>query len=620
MGMTMTKVNVSLIGLGVLLVAVGVGASARRPAASARTAPAAQATGGLVIRDARVFDGERVHDKASVLVRDGRVVAIGAEIETPAGADVIDGAGKTLLPGLIDAHAHAFNDALERALVFGVTTELDMFTAHEAAAAWRAEQRSASGAQARADIFSAGTLVTAPGGHGTEYGLVIPTISSPDEAQAFVDARLADGSDYIKIVFDDRGASTPMFPSITTETMKAVVAAAKARGKLAVVHVSTQSSALAAIDAGADGLVHVFNNEPPAGDFASRVKAAGAFVIPTLSVSESVAGIPSGAPLAADSPLARFLTAEERRGLGASFPPRPGGAARRQHAFDATRALHEAGVPVLAGTDAPNPGTAHGSSIHRELELLVEAGLTPVEALAAATSAPARAFGLDDRGRIAPGLRADLVLVAGDATRDILATRAIEAVWKGGVRLDRREPAAEPPPAVPPAATASGIISTFDEPGAEPRAAFGAGWQVSTDSMMGGKSTAAMQVVRPGASGTAGALEVTGEIAAGAPFPWAGPMFFPGDVPMTPVDLSRYKEIVFMARGDGREYQVMMFATRLGNIPASQPFTTGPDWQEYVMPLSAFQGIDGSDLRGVLFSANPEPGTFRFAIDQVRLR
>lgn len=618
MGMTMKKLDASLVGIGVLMVAVGIGAAGRVPSAPAKAA-VTQAAGGLVIRDARMFDGERVHDKTSVLIQAGRIAAIGPDIQTPEGAEVIDGAGRTLLPGLIDSHTHAFNDALERALVFGVTTELDMFTAHQAAAAWRAEQAGAGGAPGRADIVSAGTMVTAPKGHGTQYGLVIPTMSSPEEAQAFVDARIAEGSDYIKIVFDDRGAAAPMYPSVSTETLKAVVAAAKARGKLAVVHIWTQSSALAAIDAGADGLVHIFGNSAPAPDFGARAAKAGVFVIPTLSVNESASGVASGASLASDSPLSRFLTPEEKTGLNGSFPARPGSAEYLQHALDATRALRDAGVPILAGSDAPNPGTAHGASMHRELELLVRAGLTPVEALAAATSAPARAFGLDDRGRIATGMRADLVLVTGDATRDILATRAIEAVWKGGVRLDRREPAAAPAAAAPPA-TVTGVISTFDEPGTEPRAAFGAGWQVSTDSMMGGKSTASMQVIRPGAMGTAGALEVTGEIAAGAPFPWAGPMFFPADVPMTPVDLSRYKEIVFLARGDGREYQVMMFATRLGNIPASQPFTAGPEWQEHVMPLSAFQGIDGADLRGILFSAGPEPGTFRFAIDQVRLR
>ena len=92
---------------------------------------------------------------------------------------------------------------------------------------------------------------------------------------------------------------------------------------------------------------------------------------------------------------------------------------------------------ILAGTDVPNPGTAHGVSMHRELELLVQAGLTPQEALAAGTSRPADCFGLDDRGRIAPGLRADLLLVRGDPTTDILATRDIVAVLRSGVRVDR---------------------------------------------------------------------------------------------------------------------------------------------------------------------------------------
>jgi imidazolonepropionase-like amidohydrolase len=99
--------------------------------------------------------------------------------------------------------------------------------------------------------------------------------------------------------------------------------------------------------------------------------------------------------------------------------------------------LRQAGVPLLAGTDSPNPGTAPGPSIHRELELLVRAGLTPVEALRAATSAPARAFGLEDRGQIAVGQRADLVLVRGDPTTDILATRDIVRIWKGGHEFDR---------------------------------------------------------------------------------------------------------------------------------------------------------------------------------------
>nr|MDQ3071594.1 CIA30 family protein [Acidobacteriota bacterium] len=366
--------------------------------------------------------------------------------------------------------------------------------------------------------------------------------------------------------------------------------------------------------------VHIFTTAAPQADMAARVKVSGAFVVPTLSVNESASGVASGASLVAGSPFTTFLTAEEKVALNGSFPARANSPYRLQHALDATRALHAAGVPILAGTDAPNPGTSHGASMHRELELLVRAGLSPVHALIAATSAPARAFGLADRGRIAAGMRADLVLVTGNPAEDILATRAIEAVWKGGVRLERRPPAAAAPATALQAATSTGVISTFDEPGTEPRAAFGAGWQISTDSFMGGKSTAQMQIVKPGAAGSDGALEIAGVVADGAPFPWAGPMFFPATVPMVPADVSRFKEVVFWARGDGREYQVMMFATRLGNIPASQPFTAGPEWKEHVMQLSEFQGLDGSDLRGILFSASAAPGPFRFAIDQVRLR
>jgi len=94
-------------------------------------------------------------------------------------------------------------------------------------------------------------------------------------------------------------------------------------------------------------------------------------------------------------------------------------------------------VPMLVGTDAPAPGTTYGASVHGELVLFVREGMTPIQALASATSVPARAFRLEDRGKISPGMRADLLLVQGDPTRDIKDTRNIVAVWKRGIRVDR---------------------------------------------------------------------------------------------------------------------------------------------------------------------------------------
>ncbi|GAA5064530.1 imidazolonepropionase-like amidohydrolase [Thermocatellispora tengchongensis] len=115
---------------------------------------------------------------------------------------------------------------------------------------------------------------------------------------------------------------------------------------------------------------------------------------------------------------------------------RPGGFA---NAVGALRALYRAGAALLAGTDATPFVPAHGTGMHRELRLLTEAGLSPEQTLAAATSLPARHFGLADRGRIAPGRRADLVLVEGDPTRDITAIGSIADVWRRGVRRPHLE-------------------------------------------------------------------------------------------------------------------------------------------------------------------------------------
>jgi len=296
------------------------------------------------------------------------------------------------------------------------------------------------------------------------------------------------------------------------------------------------------------------------------------------------------------------------------------------YALAAVRALRAEGVPILAGTDAPNPGTAHGASMHREMELLVKAGLTPAEALAAATSRPARTFGLTDRGRIAAGLRADLLLVKGDPTQDITATRDIVAVWKTGAPLDRaavraavekeRKAAALAANAPPPAGSESGLISDFE---ADTATKFGAGWSISTDSIAGGKSTAAMKRADTGANADHGSLEISGTISDASPFAWAGVMFSPGRAPFAPANLASKKAIRFWARGDGRTYRVMFFTQSGGRIPAQVKFVAGPEWKEYTFPFSAFNGTDGHDIMAILFVAGLPGGPFQFWVDDVRL-
>jgi len=394
---------------------------------------ACQAT-PILFQHVRVFDGLQVTPSTDVLIRDGRIQDIGQDLKDSS-AQIVDGTGKTLVPGLIDSHVHVHRaESLQQALIFGVTTEFDM-----AMPAYRISKLKNSEISSMADFWSAGELATVPGGHGTEYGRIIPTITSPKEAQAWVDDRIAEGSAYIKIVYDDASeyGSRRRWPTLSKQTMTAIIDAAHERGRLAVVHIGSQWQAKDAIEAGADGLAHLFIGASCDHNFGALVAAHQAFVIPTLTVLHSICGTtPSRSELISDPHLRPFLRRDNVANLKATFPwgSRLVSCAG---AGEAIKQLKAAGVPILAGTDAPNPGTTYGASLHEELVLLVEAGLTPTEALIAATSAPALAFRVSDRGRIVRGLRADLVLVNGNPTEDILATRNIVAVYKGGIEDDR---------------------------------------------------------------------------------------------------------------------------------------------------------------------------------------
>ena len=392
----------------------------------------------FLIEHVRVFDGEHTIDRTSVLVRNGKIEAIAPHLRPPKGIRVIDGSGETLLPGLIDAHTHIrARQDLEQSLVFGVTTDLSMLMDQSLANEEKAEQ-SDNKASDRADLFSSGYCATAPGGHGTEYGLKFPTLTGPQEAQTWVDDRIAEGSDYIKIMYENGGdTGHGGRPSIDKATLQALIAAAHARGKLAVVHIHSEQQAMDAIESGADGLAHLFSHGGDQVDpkFAPLVAAHHAFVIPTFTVLESVCNQSPGQRILDDSKLSPFVLPVYVPQLKKNI--NHGQANHCMFSMTAIPPLSAAHVPILAGTDVGNSGTAPGASLHGELEYLVEAGLTPTQALAAATSATATAFKLTDRGRIVAGLRADLVLVNGNPTEDIRTTRDVVTVWKSGVPADR---------------------------------------------------------------------------------------------------------------------------------------------------------------------------------------
>jgi len=363
-----------------------------------------------LIRDVRVFDSGALSEPTSVLFKGGRIVEVNPGIDVSGGA-IVDGSGCVLLPGLVDAHVHLHGvPNLEMLAHAGVTTALDM-------ACWPRELVDELRRQpGLTDIRSAGIPATAPGStHSKMPGRPdAALISGPDEAEDFVRDRLAEGSDYIKLIADVPGPDQP--------TLDALVAAAHRQGHLTVAHAAGSAPFRMALAAGVDVITHIPLDAALDDATVTRMVAAGTIAVPTLTMMDAVGRLRFGAGW--DSPESAAPA------VGPGY----------HNARRSVRLLHEAGVPILAGTDAnASPGAPapirHGESLHLELELLVDAGFTPAEALSAATSLPTRYFSLTDRGAVRPGQRADLVLVAGDPLAKITDSRHVQRVWCAGIEV-----------------------------------------------------------------------------------------------------------------------------------------------------------------------------------------
>ncbi len=415
--------------LGLLLVAIIAGLAAT----------SAHALNGFAIRNVRVFDGENTIERSTVVVKNGKIIAFALDARIPHGFHIIDGSRKTLLPGLIDSHVHVFPGAQQDALRFGVTTELDMFDLSHDFKAWRA-QRTSLAKTNQADTWAAGTGVTVKGGGPIQdlpSTIEVPTLDSAADAKDFVDARIAEGSDFIKLFIENLSEYhvDKSLPTLTREEVCAVIKAAHEGGKLATSHAQAEWGAQEAVKCKTDGLAHIFPDKIAGADFVALAKQHRIFIQTTDAVWAGVAGLDLAKTLAADPRVANYLSASQKQSLlQENKSPHPD---FFTNALQNTRILHDAGVDLLAGTDAPNPATAHGVSLHEELQILVKAGYTPEQALNAATALPARVFHLKDRGRIAVGARADLLLIDGNATEDISRTLSIVHIWKNGYAIDR---------------------------------------------------------------------------------------------------------------------------------------------------------------------------------------
>jgi imidazolonepropionase-like amidohydrolase len=397
-----------------------------------------QAPALTLLRPAAVFDGQDLHPGWAVLIEGDKIKAVGpaAQLTPPAGAQVRELPGLTLLPGLIEGHSHlllhpynetSWNDQVlteplalrvaratvhaRRTVQAGFTTARDLGTEGAGYADVGLKQAIDQGIIPGPRLLVATRALVATGSYGPHLAAVEELPQGAQEADGVdnlvraVREQIGHGADVVKVYADYRWGpnSTPQ-PTFSLEELTLIVQTARSAGRGVVAHASTAEGMRRATLAGVETIEH--------GD-------GGTLEVFKLMKQRGVAFCPTVAATDAISQYKGWLKGQQ---------PAP------QRVLDKHRAMQaamQAGVTLAVGGDV---GVfAHGDNA-RELELLVQDyGLAPLEVLRAATSGNARIFHLADRGRLAPGLLADLVAVAGDPTQHIEALRQVKLVLKGGV-------------------------------------------------------------------------------------------------------------------------------------------------------------------------------------------
>lgn len=571
----------------------------------------------LLIRGARVFDGTGAAAvPGDVLVIGDRIVGMGRHLSRPRGSRVIEARGLTLLPGLHDLHTHlrasghGSPDDLGKAwgshLVNGITSVDDFSLSGEMLSPIRAIAADGTIATPRLNLA---IRLGVPGGHGTEYGwgsFFTLTATTPRAAHVAMRTALSYRPDVIKVFADGwRYGRSPDLASMNVPTLAAIVDDAHAAGLPVITHTVTLAGAKVAAAAGVDALGHGIGDAPVDAELIALMRAKNVAYVPTLVVYEPQQDR-TFLPLEWQHMAAPERAAETAR-MARPVEAIPVLESKRWAIMQANvRALHAAGIRIGVGTDAGIGGVYHGSSAVRETRLLGHLGLTPAQALVAATGGAADILRQRDHGRIAVGQRADLILVGGrpDVTIDDL--HDVRRVFVAGrevplAPLRRRVDA--PAATLMPVHRMAGPIDT------------GARSDGRTDldtlpveSVEPGTDHSRLDIVRPDAPHDPRLFAVARLGAADRPFAAVVLPLTRGAIDVA--DASGFTGIAFEARGAGR--YVMAFDVYGARSGFRAPFEANGERREIRLPFSAFAGgdaaLDLTRLRSVSVRLSGRPG------------
>ena len=395
-----------------------------------------------LIRGARVFDGTGATAKVQdVLVRGDRIVAVGRHVKAPRDAKIVDAEGMTLLPGLHDLHIHTRRGAFEstQSLAQAYRPYLDRgitsVNEYSVAGPMLAGIRSRMGPEM--PHLKLAIRLGVPHGHGTESDFtnsITFQVTTPAEAHAAMLTVLAYKPDVVKVFADGwryGDPERPDRPSMDLPTLTAIVKDAHRAGIAVVTHTVTLEGAKLAARADVDAVVHGVGDALVDRELIRLMKRSGMAYVPTLATYEPQEDrrfLPVEWALLAPRDRAR----EEERMAKPIAAVAPYDAKRWGIMEENVRRLHNAGIRIGVGTDTGISGVYPGSATIREMRLLVKLGLTPAEALEAATSTAAKVLRQPGHGRIAKGQRADLALIAGRPDKRIEDVYRVRRVWVAG--------------------------------------------------------------------------------------------------------------------------------------------------------------------------------------------